>query len=108
MRGPSTDSRRLHLSWFAAGLLSVLALRLDRPLAKFLKGLHDRQGVTVAEQCAAPECTNTATTGPLCYVCEGKWMRERSRVVEGAEHLTDLAAQFQKYCAEHNQPNPYD
>lgn len=35
-------------------------------------------------------------------------MRDRREVVDEAEHLTDLAAQFQRYCAEHNQPNPYD
>jgi hypothetical protein len=35
-------------------------------------------------------------------------MHERGAVVEEAAHLTRLAAQFQRYCAEHGQPNPYD
>jgi hypothetical protein len=62
----------------------------------------------MAEQCAAPDCGNAATVGPLCFVCERKWMHERGAVVEEAAHLTRLAAQFQRYCAEHGQPNPYD
>lgn len=102
------DCCSLSVPWFTAGLLSVLALRFHRPLAELLKGLHDRQGVAVSEQCSAPDCENAAPHGNLCAACEAVWMRERRDVVEEAEHWTDLAVRFQRYCAERGQPNPYD
>lgn len=61
----------------------------------------------MADQCAAPDCTNSATTGPLCYVCEGQWMRDRREVVEQADQLTTLAAEFAEWCRTHGQPDPY-
>jgi hypothetical protein len=62
----------------------------------------------MAEQCGGPGCVNTATTGPLCYVCERKWMHERGAVVEEASHLTKRWAEWAKWCSDHGQPNPFD
>lgn len=61
----------------------------------------------MSDQCAAPECQNTAPMGKLCAACEQFWLKERVVVVDEAERLTDLAAQFARYCAEHGQPNPF-
>ena len=57
--------------------------------------------------CAAPDCVNTATSTGLCPICEGRWMRDRSDVVDEAEHLTDLAAQFAAYCRDRGLPDPF-
>ena len=35
-------------------------------------------------------------------------MAERRDVVDEADHLTDLAAQFQAWCRANNQPDPYE
>lgn len=62
----------------------------------------------MSEQCSGPDCENNAMSGPLCFTCEKKWMADRRDVLDEADHLTAMSAQFAAWCADHGQPNPYD
>lgn len=59
--------------------------------------------------CKWPECgmTRAATSTEFCWRHAADIRKATEAALSEAEHLTDLAAQFEDWCEKNGQPHPY-
>ena len=107
------DVRRpLHVSWGKALLLGLQLFRLYVALARIYAYVPAyAEGVAVGETlvCRWFDCdrTRAATDDDFCVQHAYEARLDGQAAVAEASHLTDYAAQFEQWCADHDKPHPH-
>jgi hypothetical protein len=101
----------VHVSWKAAALFGLLAVRSLRLLARLHSHVAAVQAVTRVP-CAAFECEQLITPAPLndgfCNGCRARLLAESKELLDDVTHVLDLEAQFVEFCVSRGLPHPHD